>query len=52
MICCTQIGELNVAKVRFYNFLGAYNKAYKNKNIDEKDFNAFLKNLRDFFYRT
>lgn len=49
MICCTQIGELNVAKVRFYNFLGAYNKAYKNKNIDEKDFNAFLKNLRDFF---
>jgi len=38
-----------VAKVRFYNFLGSYNKAYKSKNIDEKDFNTFLKNLRDFF---
>lgn len=50
MVCCTQIiGELNVAEVRFYNFLGSYNKAYKNKNIDEKDFNAFLKNLRDYF---
>lgn len=50
MVCCTQIiGELNVAEVKFYNFLGAYNKAYKNKNIDEKDFNAFLKNLRDYF---
>ena len=38
-----------MAKSRFYNFLGAYNKAYKSKNIDEKDFNSFLKNLRDFF---
>ena len=38
-----------MAEVKFYNFLGAYNKAYKNKNIDEKDFNAFLKNLRDYF---
>ena len=38
-----------MAEVRFYNFLGSYNKAYKNKNIDEKDFNAFLKNLRDYF---
>lgn len=38
-----------MAKVRFYNFLGSYNKAYKSKNIDEKDFNTFLKNLRDFF---
>ena len=38
-----------MAKSRFYNFLGSYNKAYKSKNIDEKDFNSFLKNLRDFF---
>lgn len=38
-----------MAKQRFYNFLGSYNKAYKSKNIDEKDFNTFLKNLRDFF---
>lgn len=38
-----------MAKSRFYNFLGSYNKAYKSKNIDEKDFNTFLKNLRDFF---
>ena len=50
MVCCTQIiGELNVAKVRFYNFLGSYNKAYKSKHTEEKDFNAFLKNLRDYF---
>ncbi len=38
-----------MAKQRFYNFLGSYNKAYKSKNVDEKDFNAFIKNLRDFF---
>ena len=38
-----------MAKSRFYNFLGSYNKAYKSKNIDEKDFNSFLKNLRNFF---
>ena len=38
-----------MAKSRFYNFLGSYNKAYKSKNIDEKDFNFFLKNLHDFF---
>ena len=38
-----------MTKQRFYNYLGSYNKVYKSKNIDEKDFNTFLKNLRDFF---
>ena len=38
-----------MAKQRFYNFLGSYNKAYKSKNIDDKDFNTFVKILRDFF---
>ena len=38
-----------MAKVKLYNFLGSYNKAYKSKKVDEKDFNAFLKNLFDFY---
>lgn len=40
-----------MAKQRFYNFLGVYNKAYKSKNVDEKDFNIFLKKLRDLFVK-
>ena len=38
-----------MAEVRFYNFIGSYNKAYKSKKVDEKDFSVFIKNLRDFF---
>ncbi len=34
---------------RFYNFLGTYNKAYKSKSINEKDFNAFIKSLCNFY---
>lgn len=38
-----------MAKVRFYNFLGIYNKAYKSKNINKKEFVTFVKSLSDFY---
>lgn len=41
-----------MAKVRFYNFLGTHNKAYKSKSINEKDFNAFIKNLCNFYEKS
>ena len=40
-----------IATKSFYNFLGIYNKAYKTKKVDDKDFNAFLKKLRDLFLK-
>lgn len=38
-----------MAKQSLYNFLGSYNKAYKSKNVNEKDFTSFIKTLRDYF---
>lgn len=38
-----------MAKLRFYNFLGSYNKAYKSKIVEEKDFNLFIRNLYEYF---
>lgn len=35
-----------------YNFLGSYNKAYKTKRIDKKDFTAFIESLKDFYSKT
>ena len=40
-----------MTKQSLYNFLGTYNKAYKSKSIAEKDFDLFLKKLRDLFAR-
>ena len=47
--CCFSYRRIILAKIKFYNFLGSYNKAYKSKNVGVKEFNAFIKNLRAFF---
>lgn len=38
-----------MTKQSLYNFLGSYNKAYKSKLVDEKNFVQFLKVLRNYF---
>lgn len=38
--------------MNLYNFLGSYNKAYKTKKIDEKDFINFLSKLKNFYSQT
>ena len=48
-VIISSIRNPSMAKQSLYNFLGSYNKAYKSKNVNEKDFSSFLKDLRDFF---
>ena len=38
-----------MSEVKFYNFLGTYNKAYKSKCVGERSFDEFIKNLRKCF---
>lgn len=38
-----------MVKQSLYNFLGSYNKAYKSKKVNERDFTVFIKTLRDYF---
>lgn len=38
--------------MNLYSFLGSYNKAYKTKKIDKKDFEKFLHKLKNFYAQT
>lgn len=38
-----------MSKQTLYNFLGTYNKAYKTKIVDLKDFNDFISKFKNFY---
>ena len=38
-----------MSKQTLYNFLGSYNKAYKAKFVNSKDFNLFINKLKNFY---